>query len=125
VIPQDLTDVGLMVATGPVGKAARIAGAGLAASSYSPEAEAAGKVDAAKKAGKFIASLAGDKKEIKGLPSLTALRGVTQDADAAIAEMKAARRAGLRTQPRTFMQAVEDRIAETAAKRNETPQQVL
>jgi hypothetical protein len=33
--------------------------------------------------------------------------------------------AGLRTQPRTFMQAVEDRIAETAAKRNETPQQVL
>lgn len=33
--------------------------------------------------------------------------------------------AGLRSAPRTFMQAVEDRIFDTAGKRNETTQQVL
>jgi hypothetical protein len=33
--------------------------------------------------------------------------------------------AGLRTAPRTFMQAVEDRIIDTAGKRNETYQKVL
>lgn len=33
--------------------------------------------------------------------------------------------AGLRTEPKTFLQHLEDRIIDTAAKRNETPQQVL
>ena len=33
--------------------------------------------------------------------------------------------AGLRTAPRTFMQAMEDRILDTAAKRQESPQSVL
>lgn len=33
--------------------------------------------------------------------------------------------AGLRTEPKTFMQHLEDRILDTAAKRNETPGQVL
>jgi hypothetical protein len=40
VVPQDLTDVGLMLATGATGKVAKLGGAALAGLSYSPEAEA-------------------------------------------------------------------------------------
>lgn len=56
VVPQDLTDVGLMLATGPMGKAARIAGAGLVGASYSPEAEA-GLLGVAKKIPKWFDSI--------------------------------------------------------------------
>jgi hypothetical protein len=93
-VPQDAADLGLMVATGPFGKAAKMGGAALAGLGYAGEAEASPRTDAAKKVGKFVASLASDKREIKGLPSLTSLRGATTDADAAIADMKAARRGG-------------------------------
>lgn len=41
-IPQDLSELGLAVATGPVGKAARLGGLALASGSYAPEAEASG-----------------------------------------------------------------------------------
>lgn len=39
-VPQDLTDVGLMVAGGPFGKLAKMGGLALAGAAYSPEAEA-------------------------------------------------------------------------------------
>jgi hypothetical protein len=94
VVPQDAVDLGLMAVAGPFGKAVKTGGAALAGAGYSGEAEASPRTDAAKRIGKYVASLAGDKKEIKGLPSLTSLRGVTQDADAAIADMRAARKAG-------------------------------
>lgn len=94
VVPQDAVDLGLMAVAGPFGKAVRAGGAALAGAGYSGEAEASPRTDAAKRIGKYVASLAGEKKEIKGLPSLTSLRGVTQDADAAIADMRAARKAG-------------------------------
>lgn len=41
VLPQDLTDVALMIAGGPWGKAIKAGGLALAGASYSPEAEAA------------------------------------------------------------------------------------
>ena len=41
-VPQDLTDAGLMVAGGPFGKLAKMGGLALAGAAYSPEAEAGG-----------------------------------------------------------------------------------
>lgn len=42
IVPQDLTDVGLMAMTGPGGKLAKLGGLALAGASYSPDAEAGG-----------------------------------------------------------------------------------
>jgi len=42
ILPQDLTDVGLMAMTGPGGKLAKLGGLALAGASYSPDAEAGG-----------------------------------------------------------------------------------
>lgn len=42
VVPQDAADVGLSLMTGPFGKAAKLGGAALASSTYSPDAEAGG-----------------------------------------------------------------------------------
>lgn len=52
-------------------------------------------------------------------------RGMAPAEGQAVAWYGSGSEAGLRTAPRTFMQAVEDRIIDTAGKRNETYQQVL
>jgi hypothetical protein len=56
---------------------------------------------------------------------IAAKRGMAPAEGQAVAWYGSGSEAGLRTAPRTFMQAVEDRIIDTAGKRNETYQQVL
>jgi hypothetical protein len=56
---------------------------------------------------------------------IAAKRGMAPAEGQAVAWYGSGSEAGLRTAPRTFMQAVEDRVIDTAGKRNETYQQVL